>query len=84
MMRTLRGVLMTTDEPENMVLRSRLQISGRSATMCSMRRSGVVSVVPGAATDGSASLGTKRWPGPVVRLMMTSVLLARMRSTTSR
>ena len=75
---------MTTDAPEYMVFRSRLQISGRNVTTCSMRRSGVVSVVPRAATDGSSSLGTKRCPGPVVRLMMMSVSLSRMRCTTSR
>ncbi len=78
------GVLMTTEEPEYIVFRSRLHSSGRSAWTCATRGSGRISVVPGAATRGSASLGTKRWPGPVVRLMTMSSSAARRRSTTSR
>ena len=84
MMRTLRGLLITAPPPNHMVFRSRLHISGLSATTCSVRTSGVVSIVAGAATFGSSSLGTKRPPGPVVRLMMRSVPLPRMRLTTSR
>ena len=84
MMVTLLGVLITTEVPNHMVLRSSEQISGLSATTCATRCSGRIRVVPGAATFGSSSLGMKRPPGPVVRLMITSVPLARMRSTTSR
>jgi hypothetical protein len=39
-------------------------------------------VVPGPGFCGSSSPGTKRAPGPVVRLMSTSLPLPRMRSTT--
>jgi hypothetical protein len=81
---TFLGVLITTALPNHMVLRSSEQISGPSATTCSTRRSGRTSVEPGAATLGSSSLGMNRPPGPVVRLMIRSVSLARMRSTTSR
>ena len=42
------------------------------------------SVLPGAATRGSSSLGMKRPPGPVVRLTISSRLPRRTRSTTSR
>lgn len=84
MRRTFPGVLMTTSPPELIVLRSRVQMSGLRATMCSTRLSGDVSVVPGAATFGSSSEGTKRPPGPVVRLRITSLFRALIRSTTSR
>ena len=84
MMRMFRGLLITAPPPNHIVFRSRLQISGFSSTTCSVRISGVVSIVAGAATFGSSSLGTKRPPGPVVRLMTRSVSLARMRLTTSR
>ena len=84
MIAALRGVLITTALPNHIVLRSSEQISGLSATTCSTRRSGRTRVEPGAATLGSASLGTNRPPGPVVRLMIRSVALARIRSTTSR
>ena len=56
--RTLSGVLMTTWPPEFMVLRSSVQISGRSAAMCSTRCSGRMSVVPGPATAGSSMDGS--------------------------
>ncbi len=82
-LRTLVGVLMTTSPPEFMVFRSSEQTSGRSAAMCSMRLAGCSSVVPGAATRGSSSLGTKRPPGPVVRLMISERLRLRIRSMTS-
>ena len=84
MIRTLRGVLITTSPPEFMVLRSSVQMSGLSSSICSTRFSGVSSVVPGPAMRGSSIDGTKRPPGPVVRLMTTSLLRARMRPTTSR
>ena len=48
--RTLRGVLITTSLPEFMVLRSSVQISGFSSATCATRGSGGSSVVPGAAT----------------------------------
>ena len=51
------GVLITTSPPETMVLRSSVQISGRRAATWATRRSGTVSVVPGAATLGSSSEG---------------------------
>ena len=80
----LRGELMTAPPPNHWVLRSSVQISGFSSTTCSVRISGVVSIVPGAALAGSSSLGMKRPPGPAVRLMTRSVSLRRMRCTTSR
>src|ERR1017187_158529 len=43
----LFGELITADAPDHIVLRSRLQISGFSAKICSTRRIGFVSVVPG-------------------------------------
>ena len=79
----LSGELITAEVPDHMVLRSSVQISGFSAITCSTRRIGAISVVPGAATLGSSFPGMKRWPGPVVRLMIRSVPLSRMRSTTS-
>ena len=84
MIATFFGVLITTDEPNHMVLRSSEQISGLSASTCSTRLSGRIRLEPGAATLGSSSLGMKRPPGPVVRLMIRSVALERIRSTTSR
>ena len=69
--------------PEFMVLRSSVQISGRSARMWSTRFSGFISVVPGAATLGSSCEGTKRPPGPVVMLRIRAGFLRRIRSTTS-
>ncbi len=84
MMRRLRGVLITAPPPNHMVLRSSVQISGFSSTMCSVRISGALNSVPGAGLVGSSSLGMKRPPGPQVRLMIRSVPLPRMRCTTSR
>jgi hypothetical protein len=78
------GELITAEVPDHIVLRSSEQISGFRAWMCSTRRSGCMSVVPGAATFGSSLPGMKRWPGPVVRLIITSTPLSRMRSTVSR
>ena len=63
---------------------SRLQMSGRSSTTWRTRSSGPRSVEPGPAFLGSAGSCSKRAPGPVVRLISTSVPLPRMRSTTSR
>ena len=83
MRRTLPGVLMTTCPPEFMVLRSSVQISGFSRATCSTRFSGAIRVVPGPATLGSSSEGTKRPPGPVVRFRITSLLRSRIRATTS-
>ena len=48
MMRTLRGVLMTTSAPLFMVFKSNEQISGLMMAMCSTRFSGGTKVVPGA------------------------------------
>ena len=81
---TLSGGLITAAEPDHMVLRSSVAMSGLSSTMCSTRLSGGMRVEPGPATRGSSLLGTKRPPGPVVRLMIKSEFLSRMRSTTSR
>ena len=81
--RTLAGVLMTTALPEYMVLRSRVQMSGFSAAIWATRSSGGSKVVPGAATFGSSAEGTKRPPGPVVMLRITSGLPARMRRMVS-
>jgi hypothetical protein len=81
--RTLPGVLITTSRPEFMVLRSSVQMSGRSTAICSTRFSGTIRVVPSAASFGSSLDGTKRPPGPVVMLRMGAGLRARMRSTTS-
>lgn len=83
MRRTLPGVLMTTSLPEFMAFRSSVQMSGRSAAMCSTRFSGAISVVPSAAIFGSSGDGTKRPPGSVVMLRMSSGLWTRMRATTS-
>ena len=52
MIAALLGVLITTDVPNHIVLRSSEQISGRSATTCSTRRSGRTRVVPGAGDLG--------------------------------
>ena len=84
MMRTLRGVLITTSAPEFMVFKSNEQISGFKTRMCSTRFSGITKVEPAAATRGSSWLGTNRPPGPVVRLMMSSGLPRRTLSNTSR
>ena len=81
---TDHGALITTALPDHMVFRSSVAISGFSATMCSTRFSGAINVLPGAALRGLSRSGTKRPPGPVVRLMTTSVPLLRMRSMTSR
>jgi hypothetical protein len=51
-------------------------------TTCRTRSAGLLMVVPGPGFCGSSSPGTKRAPGPVVRLMSTSLPLPRMRSTT--
>jgi hypothetical protein len=63
---------------------SRLQISGRNSTTWRTRSTGAFMVVPGPAFCGSSAAGEKRAPGPVVRLMRTSVPLDLIRSTTSR
>ncbi len=60
------------------------QMSGFSSTTCCTRRSAVIIPLLGPAVIGSAGSGTKRPPGPVVRLMMTGEPESRMRSTTSR
>jgi hypothetical protein len=62
---------------------SRLQMSGLSATTWRTRSAGGRIVVPGPGFCGSSAPGTKRAPGPVVRLMRTSLPLALIRSTTS-
>ena len=63
---------------------SRLQMSGLSSTTWRTRSSGDRSVLPGPGLDGSSASCSKRAPGPVVRLISTSVPLSLMRSTTSR
>ena len=63
---------------------SRLQMSGRSSWMWRTRSSGPRMVEAGPALEGSSGSCSKRAPGPVVRLIRTSVPLERMRSTTSR
>jgi hypothetical protein len=84
MRRTFGGVLMTTSLPNVIVLRSSVQISGRSAEICSTRFSGTIRFVPGPAIFGSSSEGAKRPPGPVVMLSTRLVFFLRIRSTTSR
>ena len=59
------------------------QISGRRSSTCCTRWRGVRRSMPGPGFIGSLGSGRKRPPGPVVRLMTTSVPLWRMRSTTS-
>ena len=66
------------------VATSRLHISGRNASTCSTRESELASALPGPARVGSSGSGTKRAPGPVVRLMITSVPASRTRATVSR
>jgi hypothetical protein len=70
--------------PKFIVATSSVQTSGRSSSTCRTRASGVAMLVPGPPRAGSASSGTKRAPGPVVRLMMTSLPASRIRATTSR
>ena len=74
---------MKTCGPMFMLPMSRLQMSGLSATTWRTRSAGGLMVVPGPGFCGSSSPGTKRAPGPVVRLMRTSLPLALIRSTTS-
>ena len=54
-----------------------------AATLDTVRSAGGRMVVPGPGFCGSSSPGTKRAPGPVVRLMRTSLPLPLIRSTTS-
>ncbi len=63
---------------------SRLQMSGLSSTTWRTRSSGDLSVLSALGFDGSLSSCMKRAPGPVVRLMRTSLPLDLIRSTTSR
>ena len=77
------GVFTNTFGPMFMLPMSSEQISGRRSSTCCTRWRGVRSVVPGPGFIGSSGSGEKRPPGPVVRLMTTSVPLDRMRSTTS-
>ena len=81
-LRTLRGVLITMSEAPFIVLKSKEQMSGFSLAICSTRFSGWHRVVPGANTFGSSSLGINRPPGPVVRLIMSSLFCVRINSTT--
>ena len=83
-LRTFAGVFITTSGPEFIVFRSSEHTSGFSSITCFSRSSGGSSVVPGANCFGSASLGTNRPPGPVVRLMMSTESRLRIRSITSR
>ena len=52
------GWLITAPPPNHIVLRSRVHISGLSATTCSLRMRALVSVVAGAALAGSSGSGT--------------------------
>ncbi len=78
------GVLTKTCGPMFMLPMSRLQISGLSSSTCFTRSRADLRLVPGPCCIGSSAPGAKRAPGPVVRLITTSVPLPRMRSTTSR
>src|SRR5258708_3884250 len=64
--------------PITIVLAATIRLLGRGARGAHPRRIGCVSVVPGSVTLGSSLEGIKRPPGPVVKLMITSVLLARI------
>ena len=78
------GVLTKTCGPMFMLPMSRLQMSGLSSTTWRTRSAGDFMVVPGPCFERLVGAGTKRAPGPVVRLIRTSVPLALIRSTTSR
>ena len=78
------GVLAKIISPMFMLPMSRLQMSGLNAWIWRTRSAGRLRVVPGPGSRGSSAPGWKRPPAPVVRLMMTSTPLSRMRSTTSR
>ncbi len=78
------GVFTNTWAPMFMLPMSRLQISGRSSMTWRTRSPAGLRLVAGPTLSGSSMPGWKRAPGPVVRLISTSVPLARMRSTASR
>ena len=82
-LRQFTGVFMTTSGPEFMVFKSNEQISGLSAVICSTLLSGCVKVVPGAKIFGSSSLGTNLPPGPVVKLIISSLLCFLIKSMVS-
>ena len=67
-----------------MVPQSMLHISGRSSATWARRSTGPTMSVPGPGIAGSCALGTQSPPMPLVRLITTSVSLARTRSTASR
>ena len=78
------GELITAPPPNHIVLRSSVQISGFSSTACWTRILASLRLEFGAGFWGSSSEGTKRPPGPQVRLMIMFVPLSRIRFTTSR
>ena len=75
---------MVLPSPKLSVPQSSVQISGRSSATCRSRSTGPTRSVSVPHFMGLASAPTSRSPPmPAVRLMMTSLFLARMRSTTS-
>jgi len=77
--RIILVVLIATAPLNCMVQTSSVASSGLSACTCSVRRSAVIMLVPGAGMEGSSSLWRQPQPGPVVRLRISSLFFWRMR-----
>ena len=81
--RTEAGVFTAISLTVFMVFKSKEQISGFKAVICSTLLRGWHKLVPGAKIFGSSVDGTKRAPTPVVKLITSSRLRALIKCSTS-